>query len=214
MSYVDKIQEVPEFAPNDLHGAIRSCVEVGVAKIPNMLSAASVERLCRRIGKSEQTVDAQLVIPVAPELEVLYDLIATDENKASHMLVSIVGITLTASATEHRSHVDQSTREGISLLFPLLGDRAVLGAANHEFTLSKAAINGRTDIKPQYVTEYGMTDGLLLRQKITTLNGKRVELAQIHHAGAAATERTVGALDFKNLELSLPFLDESSQAAA
>lgn len=214
MAYVDHIQPVPEFAPDNLEGAIASCIEIGVAKIPNMLSLASIERVHRRVGESEQTLDAQLVIPVAPELEALYELICTDENKAKDMMVSIVGLPLLAPHKELASHVDQSTKEGVSLLFPLFGNRAILAAAHHPFTLSKAAIKGRTDIKPEYVTEYGITDGVFLRQNITTLNGKRVDLGQVHHAGAAATKRIVGAIDFKNLDIALPFLDEESQAAA
>lgn len=199
---------IPEFGPTEMIEAVEACVDIGVAKIAGLLGDQSIEQLRGQIRFGGEVVAADDIIDHIPELHIVKSLLFSEENVLRGMRLYMSGYTIDAidKSMGISSHTDSyPSSQGLSLLLPVDGNVAIFAAGNDKFDLSIDTFEDEmTTSLPEMVAEYGVGDGMLVRQQITRLNCLAVDLAGIYHCGAADTVRYIAALDIvtDNLVLS------------
>jgi hypothetical protein len=203
------MQKIPEFSNHELKPAVQACVETGVAKISDILTSGDREKIYKRIDwYSDATIPAAEVFSCLslPSLQEFLGNIDTstfaDNSEEWLLFFGIIAEPVSETMSEP-AHIDSvSAPRGVSLLLPLIGGQALFGASHEKFDLNPDVFTDETgDLGPAYIGEYGLGDGMLVRQSLKTFNGAVCDLPAIWHCGAAATRRHIVALDVVTSDL-------------
>lgn len=187
MSNTSVIELAPSFDQINMI-SIESCLENGAAKIDNLLSPGSVERLAT--GTIPGTA-AEFVL-AASELSQFFDAFKVEpDTKLRSERPTSLSFAFDDGPPPHidRDPISKTTLKGMSLLMPMSGEPALFGASNEKFVWNQI---------PSFLTEYGVGDGMLLRQEIESVNGISCFMLCAWHLGVAATTRTFLAIDLDN----------------
>lgn len=189
MSNMPDIAAVPEFDRID-RSAIECAVELGVAKVNNILTAESAERLSAR-----QVTDIELVLHKAPELREFVDLF--DIGKARSVGRYLIQyINRPAIGAFYHPHTDNLVVScGVDLLLPISGPKGNFVAAENEWTPSEGEL-------PDYTTTYGVGSGILLRQHVVTMQGVPVNKSYTWHAGWSDGDRKLLSICYANRHIT------------
>ncbi len=186
--------EFTELGPD----ALQACIDNGAAKVAKCISTESI----RRLAALQKDFSKTKLTSAVPELSWVFDAVATPENLTKGMIIKCATTKVAPPklGVGEYSHRDYDQPDGLSLLVPTIGERALFGADEREFIIPWLDDN----VAPDFVCEYGTGDVLLLRQGIEKINEVRVELPAMFHCGVSATNRLLYTVDFLARRLSLP----------
>lgn len=185
---------VAEFSPSFSRmsaGTIDYALRHGAAKVDNFLSQESVESLLENGVTTIPSVMARR----APELQTYYDLLGIDDEQVDRISAARLAIAPNTGTI----HID-SIPQGVSLLLPVIGGKAIFGANNKKFNPDKM---------PGFVVEYGVRDAIVLRQSLSAVNGVPVDYDAASHVGLCDVTREIVTIDFhtSGLTYDLPKSD-------
>jgi hypothetical protein len=169
--------------------ALDFCLEHGAAKLAGVFDSVDVTKLSPTFPQHPELLSYRL--PGLYDFYALLLLNRGDLNDTRKIRVS--SVTITPFTPDERikpmSHIDMNAPRGVSLLVPVSGDEAFFGAKNSRFN---------DEIKPDYLTVYGLGDAILLRQRVSDERG--VSYPQAHHLGISAQTRQIIAVDVPFVE--------------
>ncbi len=192
---------MPTFSPEfDTYSpdVLKACVQQGAAKVAGMISDESIERLAR---PGAQSMSAQGILAAAPELEEVRRHIQSNGRASFTMVAAFRNKAGEDPRFQIRSHPDTESPKGITLVIPVTGKKALFAAADQPFNLRE---DGRVDVEPHLLWEYGPTDVMFLRQGLRKVNRQKVKFGMAQHNGRSEGYRLLRMLDFRSRKLKLP----------
>ena len=197
MSNMPDVAPVPEFERLS-RSAIECAVELGVAKVNNVLFPASAAALCAR-----NVTDIELVLHIAPELGEFVHLFDIGKARSigryliQYIYRPAIGVFLDP-------HTDNSVVScGVDLLLPLSGPEGNFVAAENEWSPSDGE-------SPEYMTTYGVGSGILLRQHIVTMQGLPVNKSYTWHTGWSNGDRQLLSVCYANRHITFASGEEAA----
>lgn len=181
------IERLPEFDAISPE-AVYACLGHGAAKLTGTFTEESISNL-------------QAGIPFHPELlrvkspEVSKFLSLFDLSAGGFINIVDVPLSRNSDTTSGSlmSHTDADAPTGMSLLVPINGEDALFGVSNKRFD---------EKTPPNYITSYGVGDGILIRQNVVD-QLTDMKYFQAHHLGVANGERLLLAVDVRQPILKL-----------
>jgi hypothetical protein len=197
---MNRLQEVKTFTTLNAD-AIAHTVDYGIAKIPNFLGQATLDLLNRRFGNEDGSNWSHEVLKGVDDFKPIYDWLYTD--KSADLVVSSRYLFANLERRDEPSHTDSVAPHGISILMPFYGPKALFAASNSSFGLGWGTFAENTSdyYSPQWLTTYGPTDAIAIRQTIDSFNGQPKSLNQMHHAGGADGLRKLFMVDLIKTDL-------------
>lgn len=184
-----KMLEVVEFSPSFSRmsaATIDFAIKHGAAKVDKFLSKESV----RNLRENRLAAIPSIMVSRVPEMEEYYRLLGVDDSSFIKLSVSKLDI----PPRGFEIHTDGVAANGLTLLMPIEGKKAIFGASNTDF---------RASDMPGYVVEYGQRDAILLRQRVTVFDGVQVDYKQTWHEGYSGEQRQLAAVDFMHEEITV-----------
>ena len=183
--------------------SVESCLAVGAAKINGLLKPVEVRALAslmeRRnvlaMQRAGQKVTQAVLLAAVPALRPFFDVFSITASDR----LRISELTSHGIADAKGAHIDaDDSGEGISLILPATNELAAFWADENEFTMGDPTA---------FAAQYNAGDGMLIRQKITSIKTATTaaavpcEYGQAWHLGYSRGPRHLVTIDYLNPDL-------------
>lgn len=201
------MQQISNNDPHAVHDSLNSAalhamVQFGAAKIQGLIGPESIDRIKEKAEIYAIPRDMVGLIAIAPELAALPSHLDAHPDDSRFTAGDVRRYK--RERGDEDSHIDEVVINGLTLLFAISGPEAWFGASNRPF---------RGEHNPPFVTSYEPGDGILLRQRVSSVNGVRRRLQQMSHLGICSTgHRWLGYIDFEEPKLTIVDLPAATTA--